>query len=81
MNTSRNQMKNNNINYQGVVKISVIKDYMRQKGLNEEDFAKKCKIELRDLKKVLSNVSAFEPICLLRIARTMGVEFSDLVND
>lgn len=64
----------------GSVKINLIKEFMKQKNLTEEEFAEKCHIETKQLQKVLDDFSYFEPIWLLRIARTMGKDFSDLVN-
>jgi len=62
------------------VKINKIKRFIEEHGLTEQQFAEKCKIELKQLHKIFDDYSYFEPIWLLRIARTMGVDFSDLVK-
>ena len=67
-------------NFKGAVKIAMIEDFMKKNNLSKEDFAKLCRIETKELRKILDDFSVFEPICLLKIARTMGVDFADLVN-
>lgn len=64
----------------GSVKINLIKEFIKQNSLTEEKFAQKCHLELSQLQKVLDDYSYFEPIWLLRIARAIGKDFSDLVN-
>lgn len=66
--------------FTGAVKINKIKKFMEENNLTEEEFAKKCKLEVVELQKVIDNYSCFEPIWLLRIARFMRVEFEDLIN-
>ncbi len=72
--------KSNYGSMKGVIKIELIEKFMKEKHLSKQEFAYRCKISLKDLQKVCDEVSHFEPICLLKIARTIGVEFSDLVN-
>lgn len=64
----------------GTIKIQLIKDFMKKKNLTRMEFAEMCKISVKDLRKVLDDYSDFEPIVLLRIARTMGLDFADLVK-
>ena len=66
---------------EGVVKIEVIRDFMKKKNLSEQEFADRCRLSLKELQKVLDGRSLFEPICLLKIAHAMGVEFAGLVNE
>ena len=67
-------------NFRGAVKIERIQDFMKQKDLTRDEFAKFCHIEPKELRKVLDNYSVFEPIILLKIAKAMGLEYGDLVN-
>lgn len=64
----------------GTIKIQLIKDFMKKKNLTRMEFAEMCKISVKDLRKVLDDYSDFEPIVLLKIARTMGLGFADLVK-
>ena len=66
--------------FTGSIKIKKIRDYMETNHLTEQEFAKKCKIEVKDLHKVLDDFSCYEPIWILRIARAMRLEFEDLIN-
>ncbi len=68
------------LSFSNTIKIDLIKEYMKKKNWTEEQFAEKCHLSLKELQKVLNNHSFFEPIWILRIARTMGVDFSDLVK-
>ena len=64
----------------GSVRINKIKVYIKEHGLTKQQFAYRCKIDLNQINKIFDDYSYFEPIWLLRIARTMRVDFSDLVN-
>ncbi len=70
----------NEITFENTIRIQKIKEYMKKHNLTEEQFAQKCHLILKELQKVLHNRSYFEPIWVLKIARTMSVDFSDLVN-
>ncbi len=75
-------MKNTpNISFAGTIKTEKILEFMKKHNLTEEQFAEKCKLDVKELRKILRNHSYFEPIWLLKIARTMSVDFSDLVKD
>lgn len=75
-------MKNSKheITFENTIKIQKIEEYMKKHNLTEEQFAQKCHLTLKELQKVLHNHSYFEPIWVLKIARTMSVDFKYLVN-
>ncbi len=65
--------------FTGSIKIMKIRAFMEERGLSEEEFAKKCKLEVKELAKVLDDYSCYEPIWIVYIARAMGLKFEDLI--
>ena len=79
INDKKHDDKKKNSIFTGSIRIIKIENFMKEKGMTESEFAKKCKIEVEDLHKVLDDFSCYEPIWILRIARVMGLEFEDLI--
>lgn len=59
------------------INVKIIKDYMTNHNLREEDFAKKCNISLDIIKKILKNQSV-SLFYFVKISRMTGISYENL---
>ena len=59
------------------INVKIIKDYMTNHNLSEEDFAKKCNISLDIIKKILKNQSV-SLFYFVKISRMTGISYENL---
>ena len=59
------------------INVEIIKDYMTNHNLSEEDFAKKCNISLDIIKKILNNQTV-SLIYFVKISRITGIRYENL---
>ena len=64
----------------GLVKIDLIKGFMKTKQLSQKSFAEICKINVWNLRHVLSDDCHFNMIYLLKIANAMKIDFRKLLK-
>lgn len=64
----------------GLIKINMIKEYMKRNHLTQKQFAEKCGIHIWNLQKVLDNHSDFSVVYLFKIAKTMQINLSQLIH-
>lgn len=59
--------------------VKLIEDYMKQNNFNVESFAKRCRIDVIDLKAVLANNTKNAPLyTIIRISDVIGVSYIKL---
>lgn len=59
------------------INVKIIKDYITNHNLSEEDFAKKCNISLDIIKKILKNQSV-SLFYFVKISRMTGISYENL---
>lgn len=59
------------------INVKIIKNYMANHNLSEEDFAKKCNICLDIIKKILNNQTVLL-IYFVKISRMTGISYENL---
>lgn len=64
----------------GVLKIELIKIYMKNNNLSYTKFAKQCNISVCTLKAILTDGANFNMKYLLRIAKIMNIKIDKLFN-
>ena len=59
--------------------VKLIEDYMKKNNFNVESFAKRCRIDVIDLKAVLANNTKNAPLyAIIHIADVIGVPYINL---
>lgn len=74
-------MKRKKLSLEGVIKIDLIKNYMKEHGYTQKSFAAACHISIGTLRRVLDNHSDFRTDKLFKIAKVMQIHVKYLVND
>lgn len=69
------------VNFTGIIKIDLIKNYMKENNLSQKRFAEVCKINVWNLRQVLSDGKDFNIIYLFKIAKAMKIDVCNLFND
>lgn len=67
--------------YKNLIKVDVIKKFMRENGLGIKKLSQLSGVSLYMMRVILSGNSSAGLTHLLKIARVMGVNFVDLLND
>lgn len=67
--------------YKNLIKVDVIKKFMRKNGLDIKKLSQLSGVSLYMMRVILSGNSSAGLTHLLKIARVMGVNFVDLLND
>ena len=67
--------------YKDLIKVDVIKKFMRENGLGIKKLSQLSGVSLYMMRVILSGNSSAGLTHLLKIARVMGVNFVDLLND
>ncbi len=67
--------------FKGLIKVKVIKDFMRKNGLDIKKLSQLSGVSVYIIRAILSGNSNIGLLHLLKIARVMGVNFVDLLND
>lgn len=67
--------------FKGLIKVKVIKDFMRKNGLDIKKLSQLSGVSVYIIRAILSGNSSAGLTHLLKIARVMGVNFVDLLND
>ena len=67
--------------YKNLIKVDVIKKIMRENGLGIKKLSQLSGVSLYMMRVILSGNSSAGLTHLLKIARVMGVNFVDLLND
>lgn len=67
--------------FKGLIKVKVIKDFMRENGLGIKKLSQLSGVSLYMMRVILSGNSSAGLTHLLKIARVMSVNFVDLLND
>lgn len=66
---------------EGLVKVDLIKNYIKENKLSQKEFAKICGINIWNLRAVLCGHVDFDVMYLVKIARVMNLRLSDMFND
>lgn len=64
----------------GLVRIDLIKEYMKTNKLSQKRFAEMCNLNVWNLRHVLSDDCHFNAIYLFKIAKVMKVNVCDLLK-
>jgi len=64
-----------------LIKSEIIVKYIKDNNLSKSEFAKRCKISIGVLNKILSNNPNFRANALFKVARYMGVHIKELVTN
>lgn len=67
--------------FKGLIKVKVIKNFMRKNGLDIKKLSQLSGVSVYIIRAILSGNSNIGLLHLLKIARVMGVNFVDLLND
>lgn len=63
------------------IKSEIIVKYIKDNNLSKSEFAKRCKISIGVLNKILSNKINFKTNALFKVARYLKVEVVELLTD
>lgn len=64
-----------------VVNVEIIENSMKENNLTIEEFCRKCKINVTDLEKIMTNDHSLELDVILKIAKAIGIKPTQLIND
>ena len=64
-----------------VVNVEIIENSMKENNLTIEEFCRKCKINVTDLEKIMTNDLSLELDVILKIAKAVGIKPAQLIND
>lgn len=67
--------------FKGLIKVKVIKDFMRKNGLDIKKLSQLSGVSVYIIRAILSGNSNIGLLHLLKIARVMSVNFVDILND
>ena len=67
--------------FKGLIKVKVIKDFMRENGLGIKKLSQLSGVSVYIIRAILSGNSNIGLLHLLKIARVMSVNFVDLLSD
>lgn len=65
----------------GVVKVDLIRRFIKENKLTQKQFAKMCNINVWNLKSVLSDYQNYNILYLFKIAKAMNILPKDIFNN
>ena len=62
------------------IKKSLIEDYLKEKNLSRETFAKMCRIPFKTLNNILSGIKSFYISDVFKISKVLEVDMTELFD-